>query len=322
MYLYFLNILIFIISFLLLALSSKWLVKSLANIAQFLGWREFVLAFFIMAFAGSLPNLFIDISSALQGIPQLSFGEIVGGNIIDLTIAVALAAIISRNGLRIKSKTVQGTAIFTLIVAILPLLLIHDRMLSRIDGLILLSTFFVYIFWLFSKGERFTRIFEERKKIFGLKNIFKNVSILLGSLILLILGAEGIINSARFFSETLDISILLIGILVVGMGNALPEIFFGIQAARKGDDWMVVGGLMGAVISASALVLGIVALIHPIQIDNISFSLLAVARFFLIIAAIFFLLFIRTGHKITRREGIFLLFIYLSFLIAQILVAT
>ncbi len=313
-------ILIFIVSFLLLALSSKWLVKSLTKIAQFLGWREFVLAFFIMAFAGSLPNLFVGISSVLQGIPELSFGEIVGGNIVDLTIAVALAAIISKNGLRIKSRTVQGTAVFTLIVAILPLLLIQDKILSRIDGLILLSCFFIYIFWLFSKGERFTRVFEKTKKIISLKNIFKNVGILLGSLVLLILAAEGIIRSAISFSERLDIPIILVGILIVGMGNALPEIFFGIQAAKKGDDWMVIGGLMGAVISASTLILGIVALLHPIQIDNVGLYLLSVARFFLIMAAIFFLLFIRTGHKITRKEGVFLLIVYLLFIIVQVLI--
>lgn len=316
----YLYILIFIISFSLLALSSKWLIGSLTSIAQFLGWREFVLAFFIMAFAGSLPNLFIGISSVLQGIPELSFGEIVGGNIVDLTIAVALAAIISKNGLTIKSRTVQGTAIFTLVVAILPMILIHDRLLSRIDGVILLLTFLIYISWLFSKQERFTRVFEESKPL-NFRNILKNIGTLFGSLLLIILGAEGIIRSSRAFSEAFDIPVLFIGILVVGMGNALPEIFFGIQSARKGDDWMVLGGLMGAVISTSSLVLGIIALLHPIHIDNIGFSLLSVARFFLIISAVFFLLFIRTGNKITRKEGIFLLFIYIAFVVIQVLVA-
>ena len=315
-----LHIFIFVISVLFLFLSSKWLVKSLTKIAQFLGWREFVLAFFIMAFAGSLPNLFVGINSVLRGIPHLSLGEILGGNIVDLTIAAALAAIISKNGLTIKSRTTQGTAIFTLIIAILPLLLILDRTLSRADGVILLFTFFVYAFWLFSKEERFTRVFEEAKKTIGLKDVFKNLGILFSSLVLLLLAAKGIVESAIFFSEALNVPIILIGILVVGMGNALPEIFFGIQAAKKGDDWMVVGGLMGAVISASALVLGIVALLHPIEIGNVDFSLLATARFFLIAAAIFFLLFIRTGHKITRNEGIFLLILYLVFVLVQILV--
>jgi len=316
----YLYILIFIISFSLLALSSKWLIGSLTSIAQFLGWREFVLSFFIMAFAGSLPNLFIGISSVLQGIPELSFGEIVGGNIVDLTIAVALAAIISKNGLTIKSRTVQGTAIFTLVVAILPMILIHDRLLSRIDGVILLLTFLIYISWLFSKQERFTRVFEESKPL-NFRDILKNIGTLFGSLFLIILGAEGIIRSSRAFSEAFDVPVLLIGILVIGTGNALPEIFFGIQSARKGDDWMVLGGLMGAVISTSSFVLGIIALLHPIHIDNIGFSLLSVARFFLIISAIFFLLFIRTGNKITRKEGIFLLFIYIAFVVIQVLVA-
>ncbi len=313
-----LHIFISLLSILFLALSSKWLVKSLTKIARFLGWREFVLAFFIMAFAGSLPNLFIGISSVLQGIPQLSFAEIIGGNIVDLTIAAGLAAIISKNGLRIKSRTVQGTAVFTLIVAILPMLLIHDRVLSRIDGLILLFTFAVYVYWLFSKEGRFTRTFEGTEKAIETKDAFQSLGILFGSLILLLLAAEGIVRSAVFFSDYLSIPIILIGILVVGMGNALPEIFFGIQAAKKGDDWMVVGGLMGAVISASSLVLGIVALLSPIEIGTIDFSLLAVARFFLIAAAVFFLLFIRTGNKITRKEGIALIILYLFFVVIQV----
>ncbi len=317
---FWLHILIFIAAVLFLFLSSEWLVKSLTKIACFLGWREFVLAFFIMAFAGSLPNLFVGINSILRGIPELAFGEIVGGNIVDLTIAAALAAIISKNGLTIKSRTVQGTAIFTLIVAILPLLLIHDRVLSRMDGLILLFTFFAYAFWLFSKGERFTRVFEETEKAVGFKDILKNLGILFSSLILLLLAAEGMVRSAVFFSDALNFPIVLIGILIVGMGNALPELFFGIQAAKKGDDWMVLGGLMGAVISASTLILGIIALLHPIHIGNVDFSLLTVARFFLIAAAVFFLLFIRTGHKITRKEGIILLIIYLSFVVTQVLV--
>ena len=315
-----LYIFIFLVSVLFLILSSKWLVKSLTKIAQFLGWREFVFALFIMAFAGSLPNLFVGISSAMRGVPHLSLGEILGGNIVDLTIAAGLAALISRNGLTVKSRTVQGTAIFTLIVAILPLFLIYDRLLCRIDGIILLFAFIVYFSWLFSKGERFTRVYEEGEKI-GLKEVLKNLGALFGTLILLLLAAEGIIRSARFFAETLDLPLILIGILIVGLGNALPEIFFGIQAAKKGEDWMVIGGLMGAVISAATLILGIVALIHPIQITYVDFSLLTVTRIFLILAGIFFLFSITTGRKITKKEGIFLLVLYLVFVLTQILVA-
>jgi cation:H+ antiporter len=313
-------ILVLIVSVLFLILSSGWLVRSLTKIARFLGWREFIFSLFMIAFAANLPNLFVGIGSVIHAVPELSLGEIIGGNIVDLTIAAALAAIISKNGLIVKSRVVQKTAIFTLIVALLPLLLIHDHHLSRFDGIILIFTFIIYIFWIFSKEERFTRTFNENEKVIGLKEVLKNFFILIGSLIFLILAACGVVSSSIFFAETFDLSPILIGILIVGAGNALPETFFGIQAAKKGDDWMVIGALMGAVISAATLILGIVALLYPFYITADDFSLLTVARVFLIIAAISFLFFIKSGHKITRKEGIYLLIIYLLFVIVQILV--
>ena len=138
-------VLIFIVSCGLLFWSGSFLVGALMRMAKFLGWREFVVAFFVMAFAGSAPNLFVGISSALHKIPQLSFGEIVGGNVIDLTLAIALATLIAK-GLPAKSRLVQGSSIFTIIIAILPILLILDGILSRGDGIILILVFFFYIF--------------------------------------------------------------------------------------------------------------------------------------------------------------------------------
>ncbi len=126
---------IFLFSFFILAYSSKKLVGSLTIIAKFLGWKEFVVAFFTMALAATIPNLSVGISSAIHGIPEFSFSEIIGGNIIDLTVAMALAVLISKKGLRLASKTVQGTAIFTLLLALLPILLVIDGEISRGDGL-------------------------------------------------------------------------------------------------------------------------------------------------------------------------------------------
>lgn len=312
-----LYIIIFIASFFLLILSSNWLIGALTKLAKFLGWKEFVVAFFTMALAGAVPNLSVGLSSVFHRVPQLSFAEIVGGNIIDLTVAVALAALISKGGLALASRTVQGSAIFTLIVAVLPLLLIVDGSLSRIDGLLLILAFFIYMFWLFSKEDRFSKVYNRIKAPLGFKTAFKNVGILMGTVMLLLLAAEGIVRSATFFSTSLNFPIALIGILIVGLGNALPEIFFSIQAARRGKDWLVVGNIMGSVIIPATLVLGLVAFLSPIQITN--FSPYAIGRFFLIISAIFFLLFLRTGRKITKKEAVFLLAIYLLFVLAELL---
>jgi len=314
---FFLYLIIFAISFITLILSSSLLISALIKLAKFLGWKEFVVAFFTMALAGSLPNLSVGLSSIIHQVPQLSFAEIVGGNITNLTLTVALAAIISQRGLTLASRTVQGSAVFTLIVAVLPLLLIADGVLSRTDGLILILTFAIYVYWLFKKEDRFSKPYNKIKKALTFKTAFQNIGILIGSVALLLLAAEGIVRSATFFSISLNFPLVLIGTLVIGLGNALPEILFGVQAARRGNDWLVVGNVMGAVIIPVTLVLGLVAFLHPIKI--VDFSPFAIGRFFLIVAAICFLLFLRTGQKITKKEAIFLLFIYLSFVLAELI---
>jgi len=322
-------IFIFLASFVLLFWSGKLLVDTLIRVARFLQWREFVVAFFIMAIAGSLPNLFVGISSALHKIPQLSFGDIIGGNVVDLTIAIALAALIVK-GLPVESRMVQTSSIFTIVIAILPLLLILDGVLGRGDGILLILAFAFYICWLFSKKERFTKVYDTNKPgteislvrgkipvIREFKVFIKDLGKVILGIIFLLAAAEGIVKSAQFFAGSFNLPIALIGILIVGLGNALPETYFAIVSARSGQTWMVLGNLMGAIIIPATLVLGIVALIHPIEI--VDFSPFAIGRLFLIISAIFFLWVVRSGQKITKKEALFLLGIYVLFVIVEIL---
>jgi len=283
---------IFIISWALLFFSGRWLVSSLSRIARFLGWREFVIAFFLMAFAGTLPNLFVGISAALHKTPQLSFGEIVGGNVIDLTLAVAIAIFFAKGGLPAESRTVQTTSIFTMGVAVLPILLIFDGVLGRGDGVILMAVFLVYIFWLFSKRERFTKIYKEENEFPLIKEFrafLKDLGKVGLGVIGLLGGGEGIVRSATLFAEFLEIPPALVGIFIVGLGNAIPEIYFAVISAKRGQTWMILGDLMGAVITPATIVLGIVALIQPIKITV--FPAFAIARLFLIFSALFFFLF-------------------------------
>lgn len=310
---------IFLFSALLLFWSGTFIVGSLTRIAKFLGWKEFVVAFFIIAIAGAIPNLFVGLSSVLHGIPELSFGDIVGGNLIDLTLAVALAALIAK-GLPANSKTVQASALFTIVIAVLPLILIfNDKTLSRGDGVILILTFALYTFWLFSKKERFAKIYDGHKGsiLKEFKTFFKDIVKVLVGILFILIAAEGIVRSSTFFADSLSLSLPMIGILIVGFGNAIPETYFAIIAARKGQTWMILGDLMGSVVVTSSLVLGIIVLIHPIEISDL--SPFAIARFFLVIAALFFVLFVRTGQKITRKEALFLLGIYIVFVITEII---
>ncbi|GAI09015.1 unnamed protein product [marine sediment metagenome] len=136
------------------------------------------------------------------------------------------------------------------------------------------------------------------------------------ALILLLVASWGVVQSAQVFSDALSLSLPIVGILIVGLGNALPETYFAIISARRKQTWLILGNLMGSVIVCATLVLGIVVLISPIK--NIDFSPFAIARIFLIISAVFFLIVVRTDQKITKKEGLLLIAIYILFLIAEI----
>lgn len=312
------QILILFGSFLLLALAGKWLIDALSRIGVCLKLKEFVLAFFIMGVGVTIPNLIIGVTAALHGIPELSFGDVVGSNIFDISIIVGLTALISRGGISANSQTVQGSAIFVMIIALLPLFLIFDGNLSRLDGLVLLTAFAIYAVWLFSKKDRFTKVYENCPVRFSKKEIIKDVLIIISGLALLTIGGQGVVRSALFFYETLNLPLGLIGIFVVAIGTSMPETFFCLHAARRGQDWMILGNLMGNVAITSTFILGIVSLITPIKI--VDFSPFIIARIFLIIAVLSFLFLIKTGHKITRKEGLILIGIYIAFLIAEILI--
>jgi cation:H+ antiporter len=109
----------------------------------------------------------------------------------------------------------------------------------------------------------------------------------------------------------------LVGILIVGVGSALPETYFATVAARKVQTWMTLGNIMGSVIIIGSLVLGIVALIKPIEITD--FSPYVIARFFLVLAAVFFFSFVRTGRKLVVKEALLLLSLYIIFVFLEII---
>ncbi len=312
------EIIIFIASVFILSWLSSRLVATLVNTAKYLHWREFIIAFFVMAFAGSLPNLFVDINAALHGLPQIAFGDVVGGNLVDLTLVMAIAILFGAGSLPAESEMVQKSAIFTSIIAVLPILLVWDGKLDRIDGVVLLGAFALYTFWLFSKGDRFKKKYAGRPKnnAKGYFSFLLNIAKIIIFLGLLLATSYFIVNSAQFFSVQLGISLSLVGILIIGLGNCFPEAYFSIISARRGENWMVLGDLMGSVIVCATLVLGIVAMISPFEINDLSPFL--ITRIFTIVASLIFLVFIRTGRKVTKMEGLLFLFIYILFLLVEI----
>jgi cation:H+ antiporter len=316
---------LFIFSGFLLLWSANWLVGSITQIAKYLRWKEFVIAFFVMAIVASFPNLFVGVTAALQGVPELSFGDIVGNSVVDLTLVVALAVLFGQS-LRGEGPLVQKSTIITIAVALLPLLLILDKQLGRGDGIVLLLVFLFYSLWLFSKRKEYTHVFNHAdptltaQPLTRFRTFLGSIFKIIVGILLLLASAQGVVHSVLFFAAEFHLPIATLGILILGLGSALPEIYFTIAAAKKGNSRVILGNLMGSIIVMATLVLGIVALIQPIQIED--FSPFALARFFLIISAFFFLIFLRTERAITKKEGVFLLFLYIAFVAGEIILNT
>lgn len=312
---------IFILAGMLLYVAGELLVSGLLRLARFYQIKEFIVAFFVMAFAGTLPNFFVGITSAMQGIPELSFGDVMGNNIVALTLAVALAIfLVPGRKLDIDNETVRYTTFMTAAAALLPLILISDGELSRSDGFVLIMFFGIYVAWLFSRNENFSKLYETDQVVpikQGRPEALKATMKVVFGLALLAAAAQAIVYAAELIALSFGLPLMVIGVLVVGFGGALPELYFTIITARKGESGMILGNLMGAVISPATLVLGVVAIIEPIQNDNLEFPL--IGRLFLALVAVYFLYASYTSKTISTREAYILLAVYALFVAALVL---
>lgn len=305
-------IFILIIAFYILVRSGGALVSSLTFISRFFGISEYTASFVLMAMATSLPEFFVGISSAISGKPNISFGNIIGANIINVTLAIALVAIFARS-IKITSEDTKHDSFLAVLLSLAPLLLIIDGVLSRWDGILLIVMFFGHLVHLIKKGRQTKDVFnslspqEKTLKIF-----FNNFGqFILGSVILLI-SSSVVVWSVNNLAAIFGLSLFIVGLVIVAIGTTLPEITFGIRSVVRGKDSMAFGNVFGSTATNSALILGTVSLISPIHINNfkiVSFSLLMMT-----VSLIVFALMVRYKKEITYKNGLALLFFYILFL--------
>lgn len=310
-------IILFIISCWLLIISGNWLVKSLSQISEFLGLKRFTVAFLLMSLATAAPELFIGITSAFRGVSELALGNIIGQNIIHFTVAVFICVLIG-GGFYVKTKAVRTTAFFSGFMALFPLLLILDGSLSRIDGLILIGLFLVYVFKMLRDGKRYDTKYDDPKTADNI-SLFKKMNVFFGNfghfilgVIILLVASQGMVMSALFFANSFNMPLVLIGILIVSLGTALPEVYFSAFSAKKNEGEIMAGNLLGSTVVSTSLVLGIISIISPIR--NIAFFSYFLSRTTLFIAVILFIYFMLSDRKISRKEGWILLVVYLLFI--------
>jgi len=307
----FTNLLFFLIACVFLAGSGHLVVKSLVKISKYYEFSEFVIGFIIIAFATSLPELFVGLMSSLSQVPALSLGNVLGANIINLTLVIGVAALLGKK-IKIESEVEKRDIFYTSIIAILPLVLFLDHQLSITDGIALILVFVLYIARLYVQRKKFKKVVDGVVK----KEIPKGVITFIISLIILLLSSRFIVHFASILAMELALQPILIGLVIVSIGTTLPEISFEAHSVIKGYSGMALGNMLGSVVTNSTLVLGVCASIYPIEAYFPSF--LAGAIFLLAVLGIFGI-FAKTGKEISRKEGFVLLILYVIFITISLL---
>ena len=291
----------------------------MSKIAKFLKISEFVAAFLIIGIATSLPELFTGISSAVSKNPALSLGNIFGANIINMTLIIGILVILSK-GMKIKkSKIKYEMNLMMLSIFLLIILYLIGNSLSQIDGIILVSLFCINIFMVFNKNKNKKHLKKINQK--NIKDIKEKKSILPWiifaiSVLVLFFSSKFAVLYAKNIALDLALSQILIGLFLISIITTLPELIFGISAVLLKHSDMSLGDQIGSVFANICLVLGIVAIIHPIKTEFTSFL---ISSIFLILAGLLFIFFIKSGKKLTIKKGICLIIFYLIFVIVEIL---
>ncbi len=305
--------------------SGVYIVHALVGIAHFLNISEFTLSFILMAIATSLPELGVGINAALSGNPIISLGNIIGANIVVLSLVLGLILVFVGK-MKVNSDISAKAHWFNFALAISPFPLLYDGVLSRFDGAFLMALFAVNVTVLMRARalhpsephvwESLLRHFS-RAQQHGLAfhGFIKDILVFTVAMGFLLGSSFFVVYAAEHISFAFDISPLFVGIFIVAIGTTLPELTFGVKAALSHHGELSLGNLFGTVVFNSTWILGMVALLQPIVVsDHFSFWISAAYMALVVLCAHVFL---RTGYALTRKEGVFLILLYFFFVFIQ-----
>jgi cation:H+ antiporter len=296
------NIIIILFSCLALALGASWLVDSAARLARHMGISELVIGLTIVAFGTSAPEFSVTISSALTGNPNISVGNIVGSNIFN--IGFILGGCVLFVSLKTRPSLVWRDCLLLLAVTVLLLLFLLNLTISRWEGIVLFALLVGYLVFLFWKRE--PMMADDGPPIRSAT--WRDWPMLLLGLLLIIGGGYFLKDSAEKLARIVGLSEWVIAVTVVAAGTSVPEFVISMIALIKKHHGISAGNLIGSNLFNTLGVLGLAGVIHPLAVEKSAlFSIGGLAVLTLVV-----LVFMRTGWKLSRREGIVLLLISLG----------
>ena len=303
------EILLIVVGFVLLIKGADFLVDGASNIAKKFHIPEIVIGLTVVSIGTSMPELFVSITSALEGYPDMSVGNVIGSNITNLLLILGLTAAVrpipfKRQTIKYEIPICLGTTILLFILAN------TNETITRLESIALLSAFVMFIAYtilLAKKGKKDSK--KEKSKTTFLTDIF----FMLIGIVGLKFGGDLAVNNAVKIASALGLSEKIISITILAVGTSLPELVTSVSAARKESPDLAIGNIIGSNIFNILLIIGVSSFIKPITY-NLSYNRDLLVLFLSVILLLIFA-YAKPKGKMSRRNGILYFIGYIAYLI-------
>ena len=298
--------------FALLLSGGHFLVEGAAALAKRLRVSDRAIGLTVVAFGTSAPELLVNIIAAIKKSPDLAIGNILGSNIANILLILGASSLVYP--LTIHLGTVWKEIPFSLLAVIVLFFMANDglldglpSMISRSDGLVLLSFFAIFLFYAFGLDRREEIDYQVKPPPWGVALLMTT-----GGIIGLGLGGNMVVDGARGLVILLGVSQAFIGLTIVALGTSLPELVTSVVAAFKKKTEIAVGNVVGSNIFNIFWILGITASVSPIPFRaslNLDIGMVILATL-----ALFVGLFLGRTHELDRKKGFLFLCMYFTYL--------
>lgn len=304
--------LIFLVAIIALIYGATLLIKASERIALHLNISHFVIGATLVAFGTSLPEMAASLFASASGHTDLAVSNVVGS--VTLNIVLVLSMVFAFTTLHPKRDLFSQDALWILFHLILFWLIVYDAVITPFEGAMLLAVMVAYILFLFSSSkEALEEELDEALELASFNWLFSLAS-LAGGLILTVVGAHYVVDSAVVIAQSLGVAQWLVGLLLLALGTSLPELVVSLMAIKKGNADLSIGNIIGSNVANFSMVLGSAALLSPL-----SLSLQEIMFDLLIMSAASLSLFLIIANKLYNRSGALILLSLLALQLAHLL---
>ncbi|SUI85129.1 calcium/sodium antiporter [Shewanella morhuae] len=291
--------------FIILTLGAEALVRGASSIALRLGITPLIIGLTIVAFGTSAPELAVSVKSALAGNSGIALGNVIGSNIANIGLILAITALI--RPIQVQSQVVKRDIPLMILASMLFWGLLLDGELSLIDGVVLLSLLVGYLAFSYISSKNSN---EEEEIEAGPNNPLLSVLFIIVGISMLVGGGILFVNGAVDLAKTFGVSEVIIGLTIVAIGTSMPELVTSVIAALKGQSDIAIGNVVGSNLFNILGILGVTAIVQPVS----ALGFQSIDFIVMLAFAVIILPFSWTGLRIGRREGTVLLLGYLGYM--------